>query len=703
MLRHLPRALVAGMVFLPLMTTTPAPLAGQSTTDPFQWLEEVEAPKALEWVERQNALTRTALRANPGYQRHYDETLAILTSSDRIAYPSFRDEQVYNIWTDAENPRGIYRRASLDAYLAGTPAWETVLDVDALSAAEEVPWVLKGVNCLKPAERFCMMSLARGGSDATVEREFDLVTKQFVADGFRLPEAKVSTAWVDGDHLLVAAALPGEPTTSSGYAAAVKLWRRGTPWADARQIFAVDSADMGVWVGTLHTARGEEPVISRLPTIFTSEQYLLRDGAMVRIEVPDDAELTAMADQMVLELVSDWTVAGNTFRAGSIVSADLEQYLAGARNVELVLEPGERSTINGMTTTRTMLLVTQLNDVQGELLAFRRVNGIWEHNRIGNPPMGDVGVVARADDHDRFFYTFTSFTQPNTLYYVDAAGASNTVRSLPAQFDATGLVTEQHFATSRDGTRVPYFVVRHESTPLNGTSPTLLSAYGGFQISRTPGYLGSTGKGWVEDGGVYVVANIRGGGEYGPAWWKAALKENRQRAFDDFIAVSEDLIARGITSPAHLGIQGGSNGGLLVGVAMTQRPDLYNAVVVAVPLLDMMRYHQLLAGASWMAEYGDPSIPAEREYIRAYSPYQNVNAATTYPEPFIWTTTRDDRVHPGHARKLAALLESLDKPVRYFENTEGGHGSGVTPAQQAEIQALTLSYLWEKLGAKPVP
>ncbi len=701
--RRLPPALIAGAVLFSLMTSTPPSLAAQETSDPFVWLETVESPKALEWVERQNALTRESLRANPGYQRHYDETLAILTSADRIAFPSFRGEMVYNLWTDADHPRGLYRRTTLASYLANSPTWETVLDVDALSAAEEVPWVLKGVDCLRPAERFCMMSLARGGSDAVEMREFDLEMKQFVAGGFRVPEGKSSTAWVDKDHLLVATALTGEPVTSSGYAAAAKLWKRGTPWANAREVFAADTSDMGVWTASVQTIRGHEPMVVRLPTIFTSEPYLMRGGALVKIDVPADAKLRVLADQMVLQLVSDWSVGGKSFRAGSIVSADFERYLSGARDVELVLEPGSRSTIDGMTTTRDLLMVSQLNDVQGELLAFRRTGGVWTHDKIESPPMGSVGITASSDHHNRFFYTFTSFTQPTTLYYVDEAGKSTSVRSLPAQFDATGLVTEQHFATSRDGTKVPYFVVRRAKAPLDGSNPTLLSAYGGFQISRTPGYLGATGKGWIEDGGVYVLANIRGGGEYGPAWWKAALKENRQRAFDDFIAVSEDLIARRITSPQHLGIQGGSNGGLLVGVAMTQRPDLYNAVVVAVPLLDMMRYHQLLAGASWMAEYGDPSIPAEREFIRAYSPYQNVKPTTTYPEPLIWTTTRDDRVHPGHARKMAALMASLGMPVRYFENTEGGHGSGVTPAQQAEIQALTMSYLWEKLGSRPTP
>ena len=700
----LPPAYLAGTVLFSLMTMTPPALQAQTPSDPFVWLEEVESPKALEWVEGQNALTRAALRANPGYQRHYDETLAILTSADRIAMPdALRGEMVYNLWTDAEHPRGLYRRTTLASYLANSPTWETVIDVDALAAAEDVPWVLKDVDCLRPAERFCMVSLARGGSDAVETREFDLETKQFVTNGFRVPEGKSSTAWVDQDHLLVATALTGEPVTSSGYAAATKLWQRGTPWASATQIFAADTSDMGVWVASIRTAQGYEPMVVRLPTIFTSEPYLVRDGALVRLDIPADAKLNTLGDQLVLELVSDWTVQGTTWRAGSIVSANLEAYLAGTRTIELVLEPGPRSTVNGVTTTRTLLLVNQLTDVQGELLAFSRPGGAWQYEQIETPPMGAVSVVARSDDHDRFFYTYTSFTIPTTLHAVNDVGISTPVRALPAQFDATGLVTEQHFVTSRDGTRVPYFVVRRADAPMNGANPTLLSAYGGFQISRTPGYLGATGKGWVEDGGVYVLANIRGGGEYGPAWWKAALKENRQRAYDDFIAVSEDLIARRITSPQHLGIQGGSNGGLLVGVAMTQRPDLYNAVVVAVPLLDMMRYHTLLAGASWMAEYGDPSIPAERDYIRTYSPYQNLKPTTTYPEPFIWTTTRDDRVHPGHARKMTALMASMGMPVRYFENTEGGHGSGVTPAQQAEIQALTLSYLWEKLGAKPTP
>jgi prolyl oligopeptidase len=400
--------------------------------------------------------------------------------------------------------------------------------------------------------------------------------------------------------------------------------------------------------------------------------------------------------------VSDWTVGGRTYREGSLVSAPLEELIAGRTDIEVVLEPGPRSTIQGASSTRDHLLISMLTDVQGQLLRFSHGERGWEHEVIDTPPMGSVAVVPEgtSSEHDRFFFTFSSFTQPTTLYFADEAGHVRELASLPHVFDADGLVTEQLYAISADGTEVPYFVVRKEDAPMDGSNPTLQTAYGGFNVSRTPGYLGSTGKNWVEAGGVYVLANIRGGGEFGPSWWKAALKENRQRAYDDFIAVSEDLIARGITSPEHLGIVGGSNGGLLVGVAMTQRPELYGAVVSAVPLLDMKRYHFLLAGASWMAEYGDPDIPEEWSYIGKYSPYQNVRPGVDYPEAFIWTTTRDDRVHPGHARKMTERFRRQGHPVLYFENTEGGHGSGVTPEQQAEVEALQYSYLFRRLLAR---
>jgi prolyl oligopeptidase len=667
--------------------------SGQEPDDPFLWLEEVEGERAMAWVMEQNEVSRAALSELPYYQDLFDGSMEILTSADRIAFPSIRADRIYNFWTDGEHPRGIYRRTTWESYLSGEPEWETVLDVDALAEAEDVPWAWGGMVCLLPNERRCLVNLSPGGSDAAEVREFDLHTGEFVDGGFRMPVSKNTVAWVDENTVLVSHNLNEDYVTTSGYSRAVRLWERGTSLEDAPVLAEASETDMGMWLATYETAAGPLTTVLRLLTIFDVEVQVFRDGRLQPLDVPTDAQFGIAGDQMVLQLVSDWTVGGRTFRAGSVVSSNLEDYLSGARDVELVVEPDERSTIGGFSATRDYLLINQLTDVQGRLYRYRHGPDGWTSEAVPVPPMGAVGVGATSPHDNRFFFTYSSFTRPTTLYLADEGGVVEEVESLPHQFDAEGLVTEQYFATSADGTRVPYFVVRSEDAPLDGSSPTLLTAYGGFQISNTPGYLGLMGKGWVENGGVYVLANIRGGGEYGPEWWKAALKENRQRAYDDFIAVGEDLVARGITSPSRLGIMGGSNGGLLVGAAMTQRPDLYGAVVIQVPLLDMRRYHRLLAGASWMAEYGDPDDPEEWAFIREYSPYQNVDADADYPRPFIFTTTRDDRVHPGHARKMGALMESLGHDVLYFENVEGGHGSGVTPEQQAESMALTLAYL----------
>jgi len=670
----------------------------QDGDDPFFWLEEIEGERAMEWVLAQNELARAELQAVPAYQSLYDNTLEILTSTARIAYPSILGDMLYNFWTDADHPRGIFRRTTWNAYLSGNPTWETVLDMDALVAEEETPWAFRGMDCLLPEERMCLVSLSPGGSDAVEVREFDLQTKEFVSGGFLVPVSKNSTAWVDENTILVGHNLDDNYVTTSGYSRAAWRWERGTPLEDAVILAEAGTDDMGMFVATQETADGPVTGVVRMITIFDTEFRFLENGELVLVDVPSDAQMTLAGDQLVLKLVSDWTVGGQTFREGSVVSANIDEYLAGERNVELVLAPDERSTINGISATRDYLLVNQLTDVQGHLFRYRRVNGRWTSDEIETPPMGAVGVRSLSVRHNRFFFTYNSFTQPTTLYLAEENGRVREVRSLPDQFSSDGLVVEQHHATSADGTRVPYFVVKADDAPMDGSNPTLLTAYGGFQISSTPSYLGVEGKGWVEGGGVYVLANIRGGGEFGPAWWKAALKENRQRAYDDFIAVGEDLIARGITSSEHLGIIGASNGGLLVGAAMTQRPDLFNAVVAQVPLMDMKRYHTLLAGASWMAEYGDPDIPEEWEYISRYSPYQNVRPDAEYPRPFIFTTTRDDRVHPGHARKMAALMISQGHEVLYFENVEGGHGAGVTPEQRAESIALYLAYLHLQLG-----
>jgi prolyl oligopeptidase len=505
-------------------------------------------------------------------------------------------------------------------------------------------------------------------------------------------------AWVDGDALLVATDFGEGSMTTSGYARIARLWQRGTPLSQSETLFEAPASDMGVWVGTYQTADGIHNVVNHRPNFYEGTTHVLRDGELVAIDVPLDADTYLLRDQLLVYNRSPWEVGGRTHEGASLVHIGMEEFLDGGRDFRLVLRPGERQTISSVRTTRDHLLVGMLDNVQSELRRYSYRDGEWSYERVPAPEMGSIGVGATSPTTNRYFFSYSGYTQPTTLYLAETDGSVREVRRMPEMFDASGLVVEQHETTSPDGTRIPYFIIHREDLPLNGDNPTLLYAYGGFEVSMTPGYSSLVGASWLERGGVYVVANIRGGGEFGPAWHRAGLKENRQLVYDDFIAVSEDLIRRGITSPSRLGISGGSNGGLLTGVAMTQRPDLYNAVVINVPLLDMQRYNKLLAGASWMAEYGNPDIPEEWEFIRQYSPYHNVGADAEYPVALFTTTTRDDRVHPGHARKMAALMEDLGHDLYYFENTEGGHGAGVTSEQRARMHALTYTYLWERLG-----
>ncbi|MDX1420710.1 MAG: prolyl oligopeptidase family serine peptidase [Rubricoccaceae bacterium] len=684
------------LAFVSLLLASPA--RTQDADDPHRWLEDVEGETALAWVEARNAATLEALQAHPAYDGLYERTLAILQSDDRIPYPSIQGEHLYNFWQDAEHERGLWRRTAWADYLGGDPMWETVLDIDALAEAEDVNWDFKGAGCLGPDGRRCLVRLSRGGADAVEVREFDTATKTFVEDGFFLPEAKGGAAWVDENTLLVATDFGEGSMTTSGYPRIVKRWTRGTPLAAAETVFEGAASDVGAWAGAIETDDGVIPVIVHRPTFFEGTYAVLRGDEVVPLDLPADADPDLVGGQLVVYLRSDWEVGGTSYPQGALIATDYEAFLGGARDFQVVVEPTERQTIEGVQTTRSYLLVALLDNVQGELHRFRYEDGAWRGERLPVPALGDVGVASTDAHTDRFFFTYSSFLQPTTLYLADEDGRVEAVRQLPAMFDAEGLTVQQLEATSADGTRVPYFVVHREGLALDGTNPTLLYGYGGFEVALTPSYSAVTGASWLEEGGVYAVANIRGGGEFGPAWHRAAQKENRQRAFDDFLAVAEDLVDRGITSPDHLGIRGGSNGGLLVGVALTQRPELFDAVVIQVPLLDMQRYNKLLAGASWQAEYGDPDVPEEWAYIREYSPYHTVREGEAYPRVLFTTTTRDDRVHPGHARKMAAKMEALGYPVYYFENTEGGHGAGVTPEQQATMWATVYAYLWDQLG-----
>ncbi len=697
--------LAAALLATPLAATAQqrnptrrAAAAAQQAADPYRWLETVESPRALAWVAQQDTATMHVLGRDSLYPGMYRRALAVMSSRDRIAYPQMMGDALYNYWQDPTHPRGIWRRTSWASYLSGSPQWTTVLDVDSLSKAEGVDWAWKGATCLAPADTDCLVRLSRGGADAVEVREFDTTTGAFVNGGFHLPESKLSVAWLDADHLLVATDFGPGSMTTSGYARIAKLWTRGTPLTAARTLLEGENADVSVRVGAFRTGGHTWGVVVRSPHFFERMTWVLQGDSLVKVDLPLDADMDVVGDRLVVYLRSPWNVGGKALEAGTLVSTSLDGFLAGGRDFSLVLKPGPRATIEGSRTTEHYLLVSMLDEVRPKLLRYQYDDGAWKADTIPVPDFGSAGVVAASSESDRFFFNFSSFTQPSTLYLADTDGSVREVKRLPAQFDADNLVAEQHQATSKDGTKIPYFIVHTKGMKHDGTNPTLQYGYGGFEVSLTPSYNPLIGVNWLARGGVYVLANIRGGGEFGPSWHRAAMKEHRQRAYDDFIAVAEDLIQRKITSPEHLGIMGGSNGGLLMGVMLTERPDLWNGVVILNPLLDMKRYSHLLAGASWMAEYGNPDVPADWAYISKYSPQQNIKRGVKYPTPFIYTDTRDDRVHPGHARKFAAKLEADGHKALFFENTEGGHGGGVTPAQRAEQQALVYTYLWSRLG-----
>ncbi len=666
--------------------------------DPFLWLEDIDSRRSMTWVEERNQTTLRALQAHPAYDELFTRTLSILNSRERIAFPSFAGAHIYNFWQDENNPRGQLRRATEASYLSGDPAWETVLDIDSLAASEQVNWAYGGVRCMPPEYRRCLISLSRGGADATEVREFDAERKEFVAGGFFLPEAKGGVDWIDEDTLIVATDFGEGSLTTSGYPRVVKVWRRGASLEQARTVYEGAVTDVGVWGYSSYVQGVLIPLVAHAPSFFESTTYVLRNDTLTALDLPKDASIGLVNDRLVVYLRSSWTVGEQSYPQDALVGIGFEEFLSGKRLFDVIHAGGDRQSIAGYSTTANYLLVNVLNNVRSELHRYRFHEGRWVGQRVPAPDFGSIGISSTSSLTDRYFFTYSSHLQPTSLYAGDADGTVTLVRQLPAMFDATTHEVTQLEATSKDGTRIPYFVVKPEGMAMDGANPTLLYGYGGFESPLTPGYSATVGASWLERGGVYVAANIRGGGEFGPAWHRAAQKEHKQRSYDDFIAVAEDLIARGITSPRRLGIMGGSNGGLLVGAAFTQRPELFGAVVCQVPLLDMQRYHHLLAGASWMAEYGNPDEPAEWEYISRYSPYHNVRPGQQYPRVLLTTTTRDDRVHPGHARKMAAKMESMGYPVYYFENTEGGHGSGTTPEQRATMSALTYAYLWEQLG-----
>lgn len=676
-----------------LMTTSIA----TSEDDPYLWLEEVESPKALAWAEERSEKDTAVIEAVPEFTEIYEQLQEIYNSTERIPVPTIRGPWIYNFWQDQLQVRGLWRRTVLDEYVKEKPAWQTVLDIDVLADDEQENWVWKGATCLWPDYRLCLVGLSKGGADAAIYREFDTKANTFVKEGFSLPEAKSWLSWMDEDTLWVSTDFGEGSLTTSGYPRIVKLWSRGAPLAEAATIFEAARDDVGVAGSSDHTPEGRYDVVSVTPEFFRETTYLRLAGRLVKIDIPDDAEMRGFfKDQMLVTLRSDWNTADVTYPQGALLAIDLDDFLEGDRRFEVLFAPGERVTLDDISATRNAVLYTTLDNVHSRLYRLTLNDEGWSSQELDLPGLGTVTLVSASDEDDTFFFTYTDFLTPSSLYLVRGGRKPDRVKQTPAWFDATGMKVVQYEAASKDGTRIPYFVFMPDGFRADGTRPTLLTAYGGFEVTQVPRYSGSVGTAWVARGGVYVLANIRGGGEFGPQWHQAAVKEKHQTNFDDFIAVAEDLVARKITSPEHLGTEGGSQGGLLVGGAFVQRPDLFKAVVCAVPLLDMKRYTKLLAGASWMAEYGNPDT-ADWEYMKLWSPYQNLDPDQEYPRVFFWTNTRDDRVHPGHARKMVAKMTDMDKPVLYYENTEGGHASGANLNQRAYTDALSWAYLWMML------
>lgn len=675
-------------------------------TDPYLWLEDVGGDRALAWVRERNAAAEAELATTPQFKQLESDIRSILDSDAKIPVVEKIGPHYYNFWKDKQHERGLWRRTTLDEYRKQNPQWETVIDLDALNKAEGENWVWHGANCLKPADRSqaperCLVALSRGGADADVTREFDLATKQWVKDGFFRPEAKGGTDWIDRDNVYVYTDFGDGTMTESGYPRIVKQWTRGTPLEQAKTVYEGKPGDMYIAAGHDDTPGFERDFVMRTLAFYNDELYLRSaDGSLTKIDAPNSANKSVHKDWLVLELREPYTAGGKTHPAGSLIAANFDAFMAGKREFTTLFEPDARSSLAGFEWTRSHLVLNVLEDVKNRLRVLTPTGeGEWTRSEFaGAPTFGTIGVNAvDADESDAVWLTVTDYLTPSTLSLAQVGEKPEVLKTMPTFFDASKHEIAQHFATSQDGTKVPYFIVKPKGLELDGSTPTLLYGYGGFEISLTPGYSGSVGKGWLEKGGVYAVANIRGGGEYGPRWHQAALKQNRHKAYEDFAAVAKDLIDRKITSPKHLGIQGGSNGGLLTGNMLTQYPELFGAVVVQVPLLDMQRYHKLLAGASWMAEYGNPDTD-DWKFIRTFSPYHLFDADKDYPPTLFMTSTRDDRVHPGHARKMMAKMHEAGKDVRYYENIEGGHGGSANNAQAARMSALAFTFLWNALS-----
>ena len=684
-----------------------APMA-LATADPFIWLEERNGDRATAWVAEQNAGTAREISSDPRFLTYWETALDLFSAEDNIPYVYQQGGFVYNFWQDGTNVLGLWRRTTFESYRAARPDWETILDFDRLAAEEGTDWVFGYAQCLWPDYERCLVQMSPDGGDAVEIREFDIRTKSFVTDGFFSPVSKSSFAWLDRDTVIVSAAYTPDEQTVSGYPRTIKVLKRGEGLDEARVVFKGEEGDLSASGFAAGGSLADGILVWQDLDFYNSAIYLLAaNGKKRRIPLPTDLALTVFfQDQMLFSPRSAWTAPdGTVAQPGGLYAFSYGEWLQSRQMgaVSTLMPPSPRLSIGSVTSTRDRLFVATVDNVRSRVLAFDRVDGAWASQAIALPDNGDISISHTEYDGSSVSFSFMDFlTPPSLIWSQDNGRTLETVKSVGARFDATPYETEQFEAISKDGTRVPYFVVR--SRDAAGPVPTMMYGYGGFEVSLTPWYSSARGKLWLEQGNAWVLANIRGGGEFGPQWHQAALKENRQRAYDDFAAIAEDLVARGITTSAQLGIQGGSNGGLLTGVMLTQRPELFGAVISDVPLLDMLRYTELPPGASWIAEYGDPAIAEEAAYIARYSPYQNVRPGTTYPPALFTTSTADDRVHPGHARKMTALMQSLGKSALFHENTQGGHGGSGDLRPAAMVLAMQYLFLQRALeGADKRP
>jgi len=719
-MNRIPILLTAAITLTGVAIASDQPASAPSTVaasdDPFLWLEDIHAKRSMDWVKAQNAITAKQFMDSPEFTHTRDRILEVLDSDARIPYPERMGDHLYNFWQDKANPRGVWRRTTLDEYRKTDPKWETLIDIDALNKAENAAWVFKGADCLKPNYQLCLVSLSPGGGDAVEVREFDLRSKSFVKGGFRIPVAKTESGWIDENTLYVGTDFGPGSMTDSSYPRIVKEWKRGTPLSAAQVVHEGKNTDLAVSASHDRTPGFERDFVNVAKDFFHAEIYQRKDGKLVRVDVPTDADMDAHREWMLVKPRSPWTVGGTTYPAGSLLATKFDAFMAGKREFTVLFKPDAYTSLASWSWTRHHLVLNELRDVQSKLEVLTPLVGDWQRKTIvGLGTANTIGVVdTDPDNSDEFWLSIAGFLTPTTLVLgdfkpwdeknpkfeprgIDVEYPVEVLKHQPSFFDASKFEVSQHFVASKDGTRVPYFEVAPKGIKHDGSNRTLLYGYGGFEVSEQPFYSGSVGRAWLERGGVYVIANIRGGGEYGPDWHQAALRENRPRAYEDFAAVAQDLVKRGVTSAKHLGAEGGSNGGLLMGNMLTTYPQLFGAISCEVPLLDMKRYSHLSAGASWMAEYGNPDT-ADWDFIKTISPYQNVKADGKYPPVLFYTTTSDDRVGPVQARKMAAKMIDMKLPdVWFYENLEGGHGAGADNKQSATMHALAYDFLWDQL------